>query len=150
MPVAKSLTKRIIAQRTPLIIERDYPRSLLHFEDPDYEEHLGHTAIDLSHSPGIVHHLPGVVDLVYIPGIPLTRVGELALVIEWEVGVLVTHNEVRASPTMLGERWFHGLNRVSGGQLRIGHVLGDGRLSFKGEGLHKVHLPFIIGSAGLV
>lgn len=38
MPVAKSLTKRIIAQRTPLVLERDHFMSLLHHTDPDYEE----------------------------------------------------------------------------------------------------------------
>jgi len=35
---AKTLTKRIVAQRTPLILERDYPNSLLPKNDPDYEE----------------------------------------------------------------------------------------------------------------
>lgn len=38
MPPAKSLTKRIKAQRTPFILERDYPKSSLHPSDPDYEE----------------------------------------------------------------------------------------------------------------
>ena len=40
MPQAKSITKRIQAQRTPLIIERDYPNSKLLIDDPDYEEHV--------------------------------------------------------------------------------------------------------------
>lgn len=38
MPSPKSITRRIIAQRTPLVLERDYPLSLLHPEDPEYEE----------------------------------------------------------------------------------------------------------------
>lgn len=38
MPQAKSLTRNIMAKRTPLILERDYPNSRLHIEDPDYEE----------------------------------------------------------------------------------------------------------------
>ena len=36
MPQAKSITKRIQAQRTPLIIERNYPNSKLLIEDPDF------------------------------------------------------------------------------------------------------------------
>ncbi len=38
MPVAKSLTIRIKKQRTPLVLKRDYPLSLLYLEDPCYEE----------------------------------------------------------------------------------------------------------------
>lgn len=38
MPYAKSLTKRLKAQRTPFVLERDYSQSLLHPSDPEYEE----------------------------------------------------------------------------------------------------------------
>jgi hypothetical protein len=38
MPLAKSLTKRIKAQRTPHIIERDHPNSKLSVDNPDYQE----------------------------------------------------------------------------------------------------------------
>jgi len=38
MPQAKSLTRSIMAKRTPFIIERDYPNSSLDPADPDYQE----------------------------------------------------------------------------------------------------------------
>lgn len=38
MSHAKSLTRKIQAKRTPLILERDYPNSLLEKSDPDYAE----------------------------------------------------------------------------------------------------------------